>query len=154
MSALRDRDLLDRPAAQDTGRPVLWALARRAVVAPVRPPLLARLTRAELLREAAMIGSRRRTDGGDVMALAMDFLAVRAELRKRRRRPASAGRGARSPARDGQVQAFLDDVLVALVRGYEGSPELAGSPAWTEPTPEPDRARPPIAMALRTRSDP
>src|SRR3990170_4487844 len=104
MSALRDRDVLDGPDVQDTGRSDLWALACRAVVAPVRAPLLARLPRAELLREALVVGSRRRTEGGDVIALAIDFLTVRAEIRKRRRGAASGQDGARSSVRDGQVE--------------------------------------------------
>ena len=151
MSALRDRDVTDGRPAQNTMWPTLRELANRAIVAPVRPPLLAKLTRADLLHDALVVGSGRRAYGGNAISLTTDFLDLRAELRERRRRLARAPASARSWVRDGQVEALLDDVLVALVRGYEESPEPGSSPASTGPPPRPNRAPPPIAMVSSKR---
>ena len=152
MSALRDRDVLDGRPGEDTIRPTLRQLADRAV-APAGTQLLANLTRAALVHEAVVVGSGRRAEGGDVIALTTDFLAVRAELRKRRPRPAGAPAGTRSSVRERQVESLLDDVLVALVRGYEESPELGSSPDSNRPMPRPNRAPPPIAMDPGRGSD-
>lgn len=129
MSALRDRDVPGGRAVRHAILPTLADLAHRAVIAPAGPPLLAKLTRASILHEAMVVGSRRRAEGGDVISLTTDFLAARAELRERRRRPATAAADALSSAGGGRSEALLDDVLVALVRGHEGSPSFEMSPA-------------------------
>lgn len=131
MTAVRDREVGGGPSVQRTAGSTLAGLAFRALSAPAQPPLLARLARAALLRGAAVVGSRRRAEGVDVIVLTAEFLAVRAELRERRRRPAAARAAARSSVSDRGAEALLDDVLVALVRGFEGSRELEMSPAST-----------------------
>lgn len=127
MRAVRDREVEGRPSLQRAAGSTLTRLAFRALAVPVRSPLAGGLTRAEVLREAAGVGWRRREEGGDVIALAADFLAVRAELRERLRRPARTRLVARSLLCDSRAEALLDDVLVALVRGYEGTLELGSS---------------------------
>jgi len=143
MSAVRNREFEGGASVQPAALWTLTRLAFRALAVPVGPLRTAGPNRAELLREATAVGSCRRAEGGDVIALAADFLAVRADLRERHRRPARARVATRSPVGDGRAEALLDDVLVALVRGYEGSLELETSPASTGP----DAAADPRASA-------
>jgi hypothetical protein len=142
MSALRDRDIVAGPAVHEAARSTLRGLAYRAIAAPARPPLLARRTRARLLREAMGVGARGQAAGGDVIALASDFQTLRADLRGRRRHPANSRAGAGSPGRDAWADALLDDVLVAIVRGYEGGFEPALSATARGPDAAADRRAP------------
>jgi hypothetical protein len=75
-----------------------------------------------------MAGARCRADGTDIIAVVAEFQACRAELRRRRRLQADARSVVRSVDRHGRADALLDDVLVAIVRGYEGRLELEPPP--------------------------
>jgi hypothetical protein len=133
MSALRNRDVLAGPAVREAvgSRPA--GLAARALAIAAGPGAIAELSRARLLREARIAGARCRADGADIIALVADFQACRAELR-RRRLPPDAQSGSRSTGRIDRVDALLDEVLVAIVRGYEGRREL--EPLSTPPGPD------------------
>jgi hypothetical protein len=130
MSALRNRDVLAGPAVREAVGRRPAGLAARTLAIAAGPGPLAELSRARLLREARFAGGRCRADGADIIALVADFQACRAELRRRRRLQADA-RSVRSADWNVRADALLDDVLVAIVRGYEGRLE-------PEP-PSPDR---------------
>jgi hypothetical protein len=120
MSALRDWDVFGGPAVRQAVGSASARLAARAVAIPAGPTSLAELSRARLLREARLAGGRCRADGADIIALVADFQVCRAELRSRRRPQADARSVVRSADWNVRADALLDDVLVAIVRGYEG----------------------------------
>jgi hypothetical protein len=122
MSALRARDVLAGPAVREAvgRRPV--GLAARTLAIAAGPGSIAELSRARLLREARIAGVRCRVDGADIIALVAEFQACRAELR-RRRQQTDARSVVRSADWNVRADALLDDVLVAIVRGYEGRVE-------------------------------
>jgi hypothetical protein len=128
MSALRNRDVLDGPDRREAVMSTPARLVSRALAIPAGPEPPAELYRARLLREARTAGVRCRTDGADIIGVVADFQACRAEPRKRRLTP-DAPAGLRSAGRNDRVDALLDDVLVAMVRGYEGRLEFELPPA-------------------------
>jgi hypothetical protein len=132
MSALRDRDVLGGPAVREAAKSTPARLAARALAVPTGPEPLAELSRARLLREARIAGACCRADGADIIAVVAEFQSCRASLR-RRRLPPEALSGARSTRRNVRADALLDEVLVAIVRGYEGRLEL--EPPATPPGP-------------------
>lgn len=127
MSALRSRDVIGGPAVREAAGSAA-GLAARALALPAGQMPLAKLSRVRLLREARIAGARCRADGADIIVLVADFQACRAELR-RRRQPTDARSVAQSPDGNVRADALLDDVLVAIVRGYEGRDELEPPPA-------------------------
>jgi hypothetical protein len=124
MSALRHRDVVAGLAVREAAGSAPARLAARALAIPAGPRSIAELSRARLLREARIAGARCRVDGADIIAVVADFQACRAGLRRRRRIQADARSVARSSDRNVRADALLDDVLVAIVRGYEVRPEL------------------------------
>jgi len=144
MSALRNRDVLDGPDVREAVTSTAARLAARALAILARPEPHAELYRARLLREARIAGVRCRTDGADIIGVVADFQACRAELGRRRLTP-DAPAGLRSAGRNDRADALLDDVLVAMVRGYEGRLEFDLPPA------PPDRTAAAYRRA-RTRS--
>jgi hypothetical protein len=131
MSALRQRDIIGGPALPDAVGSVLDQLAASALAIPPGQGSIAELSRARLLRKARIAGARCRMDGADIITLVSDFQACRAGLRRRRGLQAYAPSVARSADWNLRADALLDDVLVAIVRGYEGRLEL--QPASTPP---------------------
>jgi hypothetical protein len=119
MSALRTRDVLGGPAVREAVGSALDRFAARALAIPAGPGSIGEPSRASLLREARIVGVRCRADGADIIALVADFQACRAELR-RRRQQTDARSVVRSADWNVRADALLDDVLVAIVRGYEG----------------------------------
>ena len=119
MSALRNRDVLGGPAVREAAESTPAGLAARALAIPTGPEPLAELSRARLLREARIAGARCQADGADIIAVVAEFQSCRASLR-RRRLPQDAPSGSRSTGRNDRADALLDEVLVAIVRGYEG----------------------------------
>jgi hypothetical protein len=110
-------------------------LAARALAIPASPGPLAELWRPTLLREATIAGMRGRAAGADIIRLVADFQAYRAELRRRPLSP-DAPAGAPSTGRNVRADALLDDVLVAIVRGYEGRFKLEPPSMLPDPTAE------------------
>jgi hypothetical protein len=139
MSALRNQDVLGGPAVRQAVGSALARLAARALALQAGPTPLAELPRGRLLREARMAGARCRADGTDIIAVIAEFQACRAEVRRRRRLQADARSVVRLADRNLRADGLLDDVLVAIVRGYEERLE-----------PEPPSMPPsPTAAALR-----
>lgn len=130
MSALRTRDVIAGPAVREAVGSALARLAARALALQAAPGSIGELSRARLLQEARMAGARCRADGTDIIAVVAEFQVFRAELRRRRRLQADVRSVAQSPDGNMRADALLDDVLVAIVRGYEGR---------LEPEPRPDR---------------
>jgi hypothetical protein len=145
VSALRHRDVVAGPPVRAAVGSALDRLAARALAIPAGPGPVADLSRVRLLREARIAGARCRADGADIIGLVTDFQAYRAELRRRPLSP-DAPAGAPSTGRNERADALLDDVLVAIVRGYEG--RLEPEPPSTPPDRTATAHRRPPARSL------